>query len=97
MIHTDNTTPLTPQTCILGDLHNFSEVSSKSKNIYFSLCSLCMVTGKVIMNNWIALNTATRKEWITETTELIKLEKMLLNSMRTSQSTVKQGRLLKHT
>ena len=29
-----------------------------------------------IMNNWIALNTPTQKEWITEALEMIRLEKV---------------------
>ena len=43
MNHTNIVIPLTPQSCILGDLHNFSRVSSKNKNIFLSLC---MVTKK---------------------------------------------------
>ena len=31
---------------------------------------------KVSMNNWIALNTPTQKEWITEAIEMISLEKV---------------------
>ena len=73
MNHINITIPLTPESCILGDLHNFNKVPPKDKKVFLSLC---MITKKVINNNWICTKTPPEREWVTEAMEAVSLEKV---------------------
>ena len=73
MSHININIPLTPQSCILGHLHQFNRVSSKEKKVFLSLC---MITKKIIMNNWICSEAPSKREWISEAMETIHLEKV---------------------
>ena len=38
--------------------------------------SLCMITKKVIINNWICAKTPSEREWVTEAMEAVNLDKV---------------------
>ena len=67
------TIPLTPESCILGNLHNFNKVPLKDNKVFLSLC---MITKKVIINNWICAKTPSEREWVTEAMKAVNLEKV---------------------
>ena len=73
MNHINITIPLTPESCILGDRHNFKKVPPKDKKVFHSLC---MITKKVIINTWICAKTPSEREWVTGAMEAVNLQKV---------------------
>ena len=65
MNHINITISLTPESCILGDPHNFNKFPPKDT-----------ITKKLIINNWISAKTPSEMECFTEAMGAVNLEKV---------------------